>query len=116
MIHVQLKRIYDEAEATDGFRIFADRLWARGITKEEAALDLWAKDITPSNELRKWFHANIEEYDSFQKKYIAELNANPATVDFIKTLQDKSPVTLLTAAKNPNRSHLSVLQDYLRNF
>lgn len=65
---IKLKRVYEEPSSKDGFRILVDRLWPRGLTKEKAKIDLWAKEISPSNELRKWYHGNVDKWEEFKKK------------------------------------------------
>lgn len=90
---VTLERIYQKPQAS-GFRVLVDRVWPRGISKVNAALDLWAKTIAPSTELWKWFGHDPEKYPEFKKRYLAELAANPDLPDFIKTrsgLDEKSP-------------------------
>jgi uncharacterized protein YeaO (DUF488 family) len=75
-MNIQLKRIYEAGSKDDGYRILVDRLWPRGFTKEKAALDLWLKEIAPSNELRKWFGHDPDKWKEFQKKYRQELKQN----------------------------------------
>ncbi len=113
MTEIKLKRIYDEKEASDGFRVLADRLWPRGISKESASIDLWEKAITPSNDLRKWYHAHSDKFEEFFQKYTMELAEIPETEVFIKLILSKQKVSLLTAAKDVSRSHLAVLRIYL---
>ncbi|WP_099320456.1 DUF488 domain-containing protein [Anaerococcus sp. Marseille-P3625] len=110
------KRIYETSAETDGFRILVDRLWTRGIKKEKAEVDLWAKEIAPSNELRKWFSHDPEKYDEFKELYIKELKSNPKSQKFkdlcTQKLQDLN-VTLLYAAKNEKFNHAVVLKEWL---
>ena len=70
---IKIKRIYDDYSKTDGYRILIDRLWPRGISKERAKIDLWIKQIAPSNDIRKWYSHNLEKTKEFQKKYLTEL-------------------------------------------
>ena len=72
---IKIKRIYEDYLKTDGYRILVDRLWPRGISKEHAKIDLWIKEITPSSDLRKWYHNNLENREQFQKKYVVELDS-----------------------------------------
>ena len=109
---IQFKRAYDPASPTDGFRILADRLWPRGIKKEVLALDLWAKDIAPSTELRQSYHTN-NHYEMFKKKYTNELLNNPALNDFIAILSKHSVITLLTASKVIELSALPILKEVI---
>ncbi len=112
---IKVKRIYDEPAVADGFRVLVDRLWPRGITKEDAEIDLWAKDIAPSNALRKAFHADREQWGAFKKAYKAELRENKEAVEaVVKAIKAsrKRTVTLLTAAKE-ERNHVKVLGEVL---
>jgi uncharacterized protein YeaO (DUF488 family) len=77
-VSVGVKRIYESGVAQDGYRILVDRLWPRGIKKEAANIDTWLKEVAPSTELRKWFHAGKGSFADFKKKYLAELKENPA--------------------------------------
>ena len=104
-----MKRIYDPTEAGDGFRVLADRLWPRGVSKEKAAVDMWAKDVTPSTELRRAYHAGEMDWAQFAGQYRAELAGNPGLDEFIERVRAKSVVTLLTAAHDVEHSHLPVL-------
>jgi uncharacterized protein YeaO (DUF488 family) len=107
----RVKRAYEAAAKADGKRVLVDRLWPRGVSKEEAELDLWAKDATPSNDLRKWLHAHREEYDAFVARYNAELDgdAEQAAVAEVRALHAAHTVTLVTAAKDVDHSHVPVL-------
>lgn len=111
----RVKRAYDAATKEDGKRVLVDRLWPRGVSKEEAELDLWAKDATPSNELRKWLHAHRDEYPEFVERYNAELDgdAQQAALEEIRALHAKHTVTLVTAAKDVEDSHVPVLRKRL---
>lgn len=113
-MNIQIKRIYDAVEPADGKRILIDRLWPRGISKEHAQLDDWAKTLTPSNALRKWYHVDTEQrWDEFQQRYTAELEEQEEDVQALKSLAQKEKVTLLTAAKNAGKSHADVLKRIL---
>lgn len=94
----------------DGLRILVDRLWPRGITKERAAIDFWYKEITPSNELRRWFNHKEERFAEFSKLYINELKSQDELLNKIKLLAYKSPVTLIYAAKDPKINHAIILK------
>ena len=116
MNKLKCKRIYETPAETDGFRVLVDKLWPRGMKKENAEIDLWAKEITPSNELRKWFSHIPEKYDEFKKRYRQELSENSASRKFkdlcIEKLNDNN-VTLLYAAKSEKYNHAVVLKDWL---
>lgn len=116
MYQLQTKRIYAENADTDGFRILTDRLWPRGISKERAAIDLWAKDISPSTYLRKWFNHEEALYPKFREQYRDELEKNPDKDDFIKTVKKqltKDNVTLLFGAKEEKLNQATVLKEWL---
>ena len=111
---IKIKRIYDDYSETDGYRILIDRLWPRGISKERAKINLWSKEIAPSNDLRKWHSHNSEKTKQFQKKYITELENNFDSLNEIKKIiQDQKTITLLYASKDPNPIHAIVLQQLL---
>lgn len=107
------KRIYDEAEKSDGFRILADRLWARGMKKENAHLDLWAKEIAPSTELRKSYHGGEIDFQQFRKRYLKELQENSETKSFLNLIKNQKTITLLTAVKEIETSELPVLKEFI---
>ena len=115
---VRVGRVYDARTAEDGTRVLVDRLWPRGLSKEAARVDEWPKALTPSTELRRWYHAQedmSDAYDEFRRRYEAELAAPDATesLDALRTLAAKGPVTLVTATRSPARSHASVLAELL---
>jgi uncharacterized protein YeaO (DUF488 family) len=110
---VKLKRVYDEPSEDDGTRILVDRLWPRGLTKEKAHIDLWLKEVAPSNELRKWFAHDPEKWPEFQARYHAELNQNPTQVALLKQAVAKGPATLVYGAKDEEHNEAVVLQKLL---
>ncbi|UDF31227.1 UNVERIFIED_ORG: DUF488 domain-containing protein [Roseateles sp. XES5] len=109
---VHIKRVYDAPEENDGARILVDRLWPRGISKEKAAFDEWAKEVAPSTELRKWFDHRPERWAEFQDRYRAELKDNPAVED-LRARAKAGPVTLLYGSRNRDFNHAAVLADVL---
>lgn len=116
MTKIQTKRVYADpsGEEGDGYRIFVDRLWPRGESKEKFHYDLWAKDIAPSTQLREWFHADQEgRRDEFLKKYEAELAANPAMPAFLETVRRHPLVTLLYGSRDTQMNNAVVLAQYL---
>lgn len=113
MNKIQIKRIYDKVEKNDGIRILIDRLWPRGIKKSEAAIDLWLKNIAPSNELRKLFAHDREKWVEFKKNYIAEIKDNKDSLAIIKDKLKKSNITLLYGTKDTECNNAVVLQEYL---
>ncbi len=111
---ILLKRIYEPPAASDGQRVLVDRLWPRGLSRDKARLDLWLKDIAPSNELRQWFHHEVRHWPEFQKRYRAELEANPAPVTELEALLQKGRVTLLYGAHDEEHNQARVLLEYLK--
>jgi uncharacterized protein YeaO (DUF488 family) len=110
-----LKRVYAPPGAGDGTRILVDRLWPRGIARDKARIDLWLKDIAPSDALRKRFHSKPDEWEAFCAAYFAELEdpaAQAATKDLLAGLR-KGPVTLLYASRNERRNNAVALKAWL---
>ncbi|MEX3609477.1 DUF488 family protein [Rothia sp. LK2588] len=115
-MEIQIKRIYDDAAQNDGLRVLVDRLWPRGIKKEDADVDLWAKDLAPSDELRKEFNHDPEKFDQFAQDYEKELAERDEAADLIEEIKDEDPdrMTLLYAARDKECNHALVLQRYLQ--
>jgi uncharacterized protein YeaO (DUF488 family) len=111
--HVHLKRVYDTPAASDGKRVLVDRLWPRGLTKEEAAIDDWEKELAPSNELRKWFGHEVERWAEFQKRYHAELRQNADRIEELRGEARHATLTLLFAAHDEVHNNAVVLRDVL---
>ena len=110
-----VKRVYDPPSPHDGVRILVDRLWPRGLTKEAAAIDDWVKEVAPSNELRNWFHANVERWDDFLARYAKELQTPPAR-DAMAALRGRAKhgrVTLLFSSKETDRNNATALAAFL---
>ena len=109
-----VKRVYEPASEEDGFRVLTDRLWPRGVSKEKAAVDVWAKEVAPSTGLRQWFHQNMGEWTEFKKKYLAELKANPDAVDrLLAQMRGKKKICLLFGSKDEEHNQAVVLRDYI---
>jgi uncharacterized protein YeaO (DUF488 family) len=116
-VSVRVRRVYDPPEPKDGVRVLVDRLWPRGLSKDAARVDEWPKALTPSTELRRWYHAGEGSYEEFSRRYEAELAA-PEAAELLETVREltrKGPVTLLTSAKSPEESHAAVLARLLQN-
>jgi uncharacterized protein YeaO (DUF488 family) len=111
---IRIKRIYDAAEPSDGFRALVDRLWPRGISKRHAALDEWLVELDPSTTLRQWFHRDPTRWLEFARRYRAELRAQAAALHSLRQRAAQQRVTLLYAARDPLRNHALVLRDVLR--
>lgn len=116
MNKIKIKRIYKESQEDDGIRILIDRLWPRGIRKEEANIDLWLKDLAPSNELRKFFSHDRQKWSEFKHNYINELKNKKEIFDDLNKALIKNNVTLLYAAKDEKYNHAVVLKEYLEEF
>jgi uncharacterized protein YeaO (DUF488 family) len=111
-----VRRVYEAPEAADGVRVLVDRLWPRGLSKERAAVDEWLKDLTPSGGLRTAYHDDEVDFDTFARRYRDEL-AEPAAelaVRHLLALAGSTTVTLVTAVKDPEHSHIPVLVEHLR--
>lgn len=107
---LKIKRIYEPAEKSDGFRVLVDRLWPRGVSKERAKLDLWAKDIAPSTALRKWFGHDPKRWKSFQNKYEKELHDNILELKELRKLRrGHKTMTILYGAKDTEHNEAVVL-------
>ncbi|WP_280365550.1 DUF488 domain-containing protein [Nocardia wallacei] len=112
----RVQRVYDPPEDSDGARVLVDRLWPRGISKQQARIDEWAKNVTPSNELRRWFHADPQSREAeFRDCYLAELAADEAQRGLarLRELVAGGRVTLVTAVRDPAHSHVSILLELL---
>lgn len=115
MTRIEIKRVYEPATAADGYRVLVDKLWPRGVRKEELRYDLWAKELAPSAALSKWYHGNPEaNWKEFERKYRQELSKTPAVDDFLQKTEKYDTVTLLYASRNVAENHALVLRDYLR--
>jgi uncharacterized protein YeaO (DUF488 family) len=115
-MNISIKRVYDAPSKEDGVRLFVDRLWPRGIKKENLRMDSWVKEIAPSPELRRWFGHDPSRFKEFEKKYVQELNESK---HIWKPLMDEyvdKKITLLYAAKDPQVNHAQCLKSYLQRF
>ena len=118
MNELEIKRIYLAAKESDGYRILIERLWPRGIKKENAMLDEWNKAIAPTPELRKWFDHKEEKFTEFDQQYRDELNHNPEALAFAQHVQEllkRGNVTLLYGAKVPTCNHAIILRNWIMN-
>lgn len=112
-MNIRLKRAYERPEKDDGARLFVERLWPRGLTKEKAAIDEWFKDVAPSPALRKWYGHDPEKWDDFRRRYLEELRGNLEEVQRLCARVKKGPVTFVFAAKDEQRNSAVVLKGYL---
>jgi uncharacterized protein YeaO (DUF488 family) len=111
---VRLKRAYDPAEAADGYRVLVDRLWPRGVSKEKAQLDEWARELAPSSELRTWFGHDPARFDEFRRRYLEELAAHGAKLAELRERASEGTLTLVYAARDSEHNDAVVLADLLR--
>lgn len=110
---ILIKRVYDRPASTDGYRVLVDRLWPRGVSKSQAKLDLWLKDVAPSPGLRQWFNHEPAKFEQFSARYKAELATNPAMAKLTEIIKRNPTVTLLYGAKDEEHNQAAVLKNYL---
>jgi uncharacterized protein YeaO (DUF488 family) len=111
---VRTKRIYERPAAADGLRVLVDRLWPRGISREQARLDEWERELAPSRQLRIWFSHQPERFEQFRLSYIEELRAKRPRLSFLRASARQGPLTLLYAARDPEHNNAVVLAEVLR--
>jgi uncharacterized protein YeaO (DUF488 family) len=112
MVHT--KRVYESAAKEDGTRILVERLWPRGIRKEALPLDAWCKEVAPSPALRQWFRHDPEKWNEFERRYRAELDANPGPLQPLLKAARHGPLTLLYSSRDTEHNNARVLQAYLQ--
>ncbi|MCE9145838.1 DUF488 family protein [Bacteroides fragilis] len=114
MTEIKIKRVYEDPSDTDGYRVLVDRLWPRGMKKEHLKYDYWAKELTPSSDLRKWFHEDVPgHWKEFAEMYRKELETSDKTSEFLSRIRSCESVTLLYASKEPVYNHVRILQAFL---
>jgi uncharacterized protein YeaO (DUF488 family) len=111
---VRIKRIYDSADKDDGYRVLVDRIWPRGVSRQEAAVDEWARDIAPSPELRRWFGHKPHRFEEFRRRYADELGAQQEKLEPLRKRSRTGTVTLLFAARDTEHNNAAALADLLR--
>jgi uncharacterized protein YeaO (DUF488 family) len=110
---IRIKRVYDAAAAADGARFLVDRLWPRGVKKETLAINAWIRDAAPSNDLRNWYHHDLEQRPEFRRRYFVELEANSASwLPLLEAARDGT-VTLLYSAKHAEHNNAVALMEFL---
>jgi len=114
MANVKIKRIYEPFSKSDGYRILVDRLWPRGMKKEEAHIDQWLKEIAPSTELRQWFHAEPGMWEQFRMKYIDELKDSNAVDELIADINTHDTTTLLYSVRDEEHNHALILREFIK--
>ncbi len=110
---IRIKRVYEPPSPGDGFRVLVDRLWARGVRKEEARIDWWLKEIAPSNELRKWFRHDPEKWEEFLQCYFQELEQRAELVSQLLAKAGEGTITLVYAARDEQFNNARALKIYL---
>ncbi|MDE1845088.1 MAG: DUF488 domain-containing protein [Thaumarchaeota archaeon] len=114
---IKIKRAYEKPTEDDGYRILVDRLWPRGVAKNKAKIDLWLKQVSPSDELRKWFSHDSEKWDEFKKRYHLELKSEKTSLQKIKQIEKENKIiTLVYAAKDNKHNNAIVLVNELKNW
>ena len=112
---IRTKRIYEEPARSDGRRILIDRLWPRGLSKDNARVDFWARSVAPSNELRRWYRHDPAKWKGFRLRYFAELDANPAGLAELRAQLGRGTVTLLFGSKEQRLNNATALCEYLES-
>jgi uncharacterized protein YeaO (DUF488 family) len=115
IVQIRIKRIYEAAEAADGCRILVDRLWPRGISKDRAKLDYWAKEVSPSNELRQWYQHDAARWDEFKRRYFKEIRSKPETGELLQHCTDNEIVTFLFSSKEMMLNNAVALKEYVEH-
>jgi len=110
---IRLKRVYENPTKDDGVRILVERLWPRGLTKEKAGIDLWLKEIAPSDGLRKWYGHDPAKWDEFRKRYEAELKKNKEPLDQLREKINEGTVTFVYAARDEAHNSAVLLKRFL---
>ena len=114
-MELKIKRIYESASPDDGTRVLVDRIWPRGVSKDQAKIDHWWKDLAPSTELRKWYAHRVERWQEFRKKYMAGLKHHDEALNKLKALAASGRVTLVYSAKDVQHNQAIVVKDYIEN-
>jgi uncharacterized protein YeaO (DUF488 family) len=110
---IKLKRVYEKACESDGYRILVDRLWPRGLSKDEVQIDVWLKDVAPSNQLRKWYSHDIGKWIDFKQHYFTELSMKEDLARLIIEKASINPVTLVYAARDQEHNSAIALKEYI---
>jgi uncharacterized protein YeaO (DUF488 family) len=109
----KVKRVYEKPSRTDGLRVLVDRLWPRGLSREQAAIELWLKDLAPSTELRKWFNHDPAKWKEFQSRYRKELRGKKPSLQVLRKESKDRPITLLFGARDEEHNQALVLKKVL---
>src|SRR4051794_26529855 len=114
-IDVRAKRVYDPAEPSDGYRVLIDHVWPRGVSRERAALDPWARELAPSDELRRWFDHVTERFGQFRSRYREELGAHGERLDQLRRRAQRQPMTIVYAARDREHNNAVLLAELVRD-
>ncbi len=115
-MRIRIKRVYEKPDPSDGLRVLVDRLWPRGLSKQDAAIDIWAKALSPSDELRRWFNHDETRFKEFSRRYRNELRAKTKEIDELSAAAEKrETITLVFGAKQTTYNNAVVLQAWLQN-
>jgi uncharacterized protein YeaO (DUF488 family) len=110
---VRLKRVYEQADTSDGYRVLIDRLWPRGVSRDQANLDSWERDLAPSSGLRRWFRHDPSRFGEFRRRYIAELRSQHGRISELRGLAREGTLTLVYSARDTENNDATVLADVL---
>ncbi len=112
---IQLKRAYDKPQKSDGFRVLIDRMWPRGIRKEDLRLDEWLRSLAPSTELRQWFGHDPEKWEEFRRRYFRELDTHPEEIKLLREKMREGPLTIIFGSREERFNNATALKEYLEN-
>lgn len=112
---IRLKRAYEPASRKDGLRILVERLWPRGVSKARARISLWCRDLSPTTELRKWFHTHRDKWPEFRKRYFAELDHQETAARLLLHIAQNETVTFVFAAEDEEHNSATALKEYLEH-
>jgi len=112
---IQLKRAYDKPGKSDGFRVLIDRVWPRGVRKEDLKLDEWLRNLAPSPELRKWFGHDPEKWEEFRRRYFQELDSHPDEIQRLREKTHHGPLTIVFGSKEERFNNAAALKEYLES-
>jgi uncharacterized protein YeaO (DUF488 family) len=115
MMAIQRKRAYDKPQKSDGFRVLLDRIWPRGVRKEDLKLDEWLRSLAPTTELRQWFGHDPEKWDQFRKRYFQELDAHPDEMAHLREKMRKGTLTVVFGSREERFNNATALKEYLEH-
>lgn len=111
---IRLKRVYDPPASVDGYRVLVDRLWPRGMSKDDADIDAWMKELAPSTELRKWYNHDVDKWDEFKRRYFRELKKKGDAIDQLIDRVADGSVTLVFGAHDTDHNNAVALKEFLK--